>query len=344
MAVNPQTIRLRQFLIEMVKRHPSDLVAVTAKQFGTTRQAVHRHLKELCDSGVLRANGRTKSRTYELCVISEFRTELPLSGLEEDVPWLRDIKPRLQEVPQNVVEICSYGFTEMLNNAIDHSGGETVVVGLSQTAESVTLDVHDAGVGIFRKIQATLGLHDEREAILQLSKGKLTTDPERHTGEGVFFTSRMVDLFSIRSGTILFTHVRLERDWRIEEVGSETSGTAVRMTVSLRSSLRPKDLFDQYANPDELTFSKTHVPIRLAQSGSDNLVSRSQARRVLLRCERFSEVFLDFTGVEFIGQAFADEVFRVFQNTHPEITLLAIHANGDVAGMIHRARSVAKNP
>ncbi len=36
-----------------------------------------------------------------------------------------------------------------------------------------------------------------------------------------------------------------------------------------------------------------------------------------MRFERFQTVVLDFTGVEEIGQDFADEVFRVFQRAHP---------------------------
>ena len=66
--------------------------------------------------------------------------------------------------------------------------------------------LHDNGVGIFKKIQTELRLLDERHAILELAKGKLTTDPKRHTGEGIFFSSRMFDQFDILSGGIFFTH------------------------------------------------------------------------------------------------------------------------------------------
>ena len=71
-------------------------------------------------------------------------------------------------------------------------------------------------------------------------------------------------------------------------------------------------------------------------------MSRSQARRVLVRFERFKEVFLDFSGIESIGQAFADRIFRVYAADHPEIKLIAAHANDQVSHMIGRAIAAAK--
>src|SRR6202012_1695126 len=74
--------------------------------------------------------------------------------------------------------------------------------------------ISDNGIGIFKKIQTELGLLDERHAILELSKGKLTTDPSRHTGEGIFFTSRMFDSFDILSGGVSFAHAQGDaNDW-----------------------------------------------------------------------------------------------------------------------------------
>ena len=39
-----------------------------------------------------------------------------------------------------------------------------------------------------------------------------------------------------------------------------------------------------------------------------------------------------------MGQGFADEVFRVFQNMHPEIKLTVVNANAAVEGMIQHVR------
>ena len=106
--------------------------------------------------------------------------------LEEDRVWFEDIAPSLRELPRKVLDIWQYCVTEMVNNAIDHSDGKRIVVTVSQTAGNTRISLHDDGVGIFRKLQAALGLPQEREAILELAKGKLTTDPLRHSGQGIF--------------------------------------------------------------------------------------------------------------------------------------------------------------
>ena len=84
-------------------------------------------------------------------------------------------------------------------------------------------------------------------------------------------------------------------------------------------------------------FTKTHLPISLAEYGPDGLTSRSKAKRVLNRISKFKEVLLDFKDVESIGQALADEIFRVFAKAHPEIHIVPINTSENVLRMIRRA-------
>jgi hypothetical protein len=64
------------------------------------------------------------------------------------------------------------------------------------------------------------------------------------------------------------------------------------------------------------------------------------SKRLLARIDRFSIVIFDFKAVETIGQAFADEIFRVFERAHPNIKLIAMNTSISVDQMINRARSV----
>ena len=84
-------------------------------------------------------------------------------------------------------------------------------------------------------------------------------------------------------------------------------------------------------------FTRTVVPVDLARYENDALISRSQARRVLMRLDRFDTVVLNFKNVEQVGQGFADEVFRVFARAHPDIKLIPVDANPQVMAMIRRA-------
>jgi hypothetical protein len=329
---------IRRFILEHVEKHPNDVSRLTADHFSITRQAVHKHLRRLVSEKSLTETGETRNRTYKLAALLEWQKTYPLSTeLEEHILWDQDIAPVLRPLPENVMDIWHYGFTEMLNNAKDHSGGTRILVRIAKTAVSVEMMIADDGIGIFTKIQQAFKLPDQRYAILELAKGKLTTDPTRHTGEGVFFASRMFDRFSIGADKTYYGHwIGDDSDW-VMDWG--TAGTTVFMELSNHTSRTPHKIFDQYASPDEdYGFNKTVVPVRLAQYGNDKLISRSQAKRVVSRLELFKTILFDFTGVPTIGQAFADEIFRVFANQNPTISIVPIHANSQVQRMIARVK------
>lgn len=275
-----------------------------------------------------------------LCPLVEWRGHYKIAPeLAEDVVWRNDIAAALGQLPDNVMNIWHYGFTEMFNNAIDHSGSPDIHVRIRKTAASTEMVVWDSGVGIFKKIQSELNLLDERHAILELSKGKLTTDPSNHSGEGIFFSSRMFDNFDILSGGVYFSHkFAKEEDWILEQEQFR-DGTWVWMELHNHTARTAKKIFDKYSSGEDYGFNKTVVPVKLAQYGNDRLISRSQAKRLLARVELFKTVILNFEGVETIGQAFADEIFRVFSKAHPEIDLLPLKANAQVRQMIERAKN-----
>jgi hypothetical protein len=75
----------------------------------------------------------------------------------------------------------------MLNNAIEHSSGNSLLIQVKKTVINAEIMILDDGEDIFKKIQRILNLYDERHAVLELSKAQLTTDAARHSGQGVFF-------------------------------------------------------------------------------------------------------------------------------------------------------------
>lgn len=350
MSTAPQrAVEIEAFITENVQAHPADIARITAEHFGITRQAVHRHLVRMVEEKKLTASGSTRSRTYALSVLVDVLETLELTlALEEDRVWSKYIAPRVRDLPENVRDICFYGFTEMLNNAKDHSESATVIIGLQRDPKNVKMQIQDRGIGIFQKIATTLHLEDERHAVLELSKGKLTTDPKRHSGEGIFFTSRMFDEFFIISGQWrLLCHDGEDWLFSADDLGPNAAktfpGTGVHMVIDANSKRTSQEVFGRFAGADQdYGFTRTHVPVSLAKYGTENLVSRSQAKRLLARFDRFKEVVLDFKDVPMIGQAFADEVFRVFSNQHPDIRLHWVHAVPEVERMIRRAVAKSK--
>lgn len=333
---------VRKFIIESLGEHPRDIVRVTAEKFGCSRQAVHKHLQRLIADGSVTDGGQTRNKTYQLAPLVKWSKQYELSsGLAEDAVWRADITELLGKLPENVLNIWHYGFTEMFNNVIDHSGARVVSISLTKTAAATTINIYDNGVGIFKKIQAALGLVDERHAVLELAKGKFTTDPRNHSGEGIFFTSRMFDKFIISSGEVFFSHQFDEKEDWILQSSSSSGGTLVKMVLHNHTARTTKKVFDKFTADDDYGFTKTVVPVKLMRYGDDNLVSRSQAKRLLTRVDRFKTVVLDFSGVASIGQAFADEVFRVFRSKNPSVEVVPIHTSSEVKRMITRAESLA---
>jgi len=313
-----------------------------AQAAGLSRQVANGYLQGLVRDGLVEAEGTTRARVYRLKALAEVGRRHPRAGLQEDLVWRELISPVVADLPQNVRDIWHYASTEMINNAIDHSSAAEVRVEARKDALDTEVVVEDDGEGIFVKIQRALHLHDPREAILELAKGKLTTAPERHSGEGIFFTSRALDVFAIESQHLRFRHAPRAEDSIVEQV-ADTPGTCVRMRLTNDSPRVLSEVFDAFTDPQEYTFSRTVVPLRLAQYEGEKLVSRSQAKRVANRFERFKRVELDFAGVEEIGQAFADEMFRVFATAHPQIRIVPVNTARAVDRMIRRALAGAPN-
>jgi anti-sigma regulatory factor (Ser/Thr protein kinase) len=329
---------IRRYIIENVGEHPNDISKVTADHFKITRQAVNKHLHKLTSGKALDNSGATRNHSYKLAPLIRWDHIYQVTpDLAEDVAWSNDIKPVLGQQPENVSDIWQYGFTEMFNNAKDHSGSPVIIVRISKTAMFSEIVIIDRGIGIFRKIQEALNLLDERHALLELAKGKLTTYPNHHTGEGIFFASRMFDSFNIHSGDCIFTHKAGDtEDWLLET--KDGTGTAVFMRLSNHTSRTCTEIFNQYSSGEDYGFTKTVVPVKLTQYGNDKLISRSQAKRLLARVELFETVVFDFSGLDTVGQAFADEIFRVFPLQHPGINLIPINMSEGVEQMVRRAR------
>jgi DNA-binding transcriptional ArsR family regulator len=329
---------LRQRALALIATDGQGVAARLAEEFGLSRQATNRHLQALLQEGLVEAEGQTRARVYRLATLGKAVRRYAREGLREDIVWREAFAPVLNDLPENVRDIWHYGVTEMVNNAIDHSGSLQVEVGVRRNAVFTDGWVADEGVGIFLKIQRALDLYDAREAILELAKGKLTTDPARHSGEGIFFASKVFDAFDIRAGRLHFMHGEGELDV-LHERPAEAPGTLVVMRLDNASPRLMKRVFDEFAVPEEYTFAKTVVPVRLAQYEGEKLVSRSQAKRLYQRFERFRHVVLDFEGVAEIGQAFADELFRVFAAAHPGVALTPVNMTRAVRQMVSRAQA-----
>lgn len=336
---NAKGEKIRSFILQNVDRYPRNIAQIAATTLGVSQRSVNKHLNDLIEDGLLLIEGNGKGKFYELKTVDWNKTFKLTSELAEDVVWNNEVISLLQKVSDNAMDIWNHGFTEMFNNAIDHSEGKTITVYASLSAATTEISLEDDGIGIFKKIQQELTLPDERQAALELAKGKFTTAPDRHSGEGIFFTSRMFDEFEILSNGIYLIHRCDEDDKWLVDQDKPFPGTTVRMKLKNYTDRSIERVFNQFSSGDDHEFNKTIVPVKLAQYGDSRLVSRSQAKRLLVRFDQFETITLDFEAVDSVGQAFADEIFRVFQKQHPAIELSFTNATKAVEKMIRRAKA-----
>ncbi len=314
--------------------------AALAEKEQLSVQSIYRYLSQLETQGrvtKIKDGRRSVYKLAEDCLSLSF----PVEGLSEDVVWKRHAAPFFAELPDIARTNLMYAFTEMLNNAIDHSQGSEVGLMLQKNGFKATVWIMDDGVGIFAKIAAALNLEEKSFAVLELAKGKFTTEPSSHTGEGIFFSSKVVDEFAIMSDGLVFLAGQSAREPFLYKDAEEDfdNGTTVIISIFYGHSEPSSEVFDRFTQaPEDYGFSKTLVPVRLLEYGDDSpvLVSRSQAKRLMLRFERFQNIILDFDGIAEIGQGFADELFRVFPSLHPGTTLNPVNCSEQVSRMILR--------
>ena len=312
-------------------RSSGDLAGV----LGMSRQGVHRRLRGLAEDSLVHPVGQGRGARWELLVERRFRWGLD-GSLEEDRLWaeIAASVPALGSMTEESSGALAYGMLEMLNNAIEHSAGAEVAVTVRRSGAQFVFSVSDDGVGALHRVREHFGLDDDADALLRISKGRQTTAPAGHSGQGIFFTSKVVDRFALRCQGLTWLVDNVVRD-QATAPGTDRPGTTVELTVDPRSTRRVKDVFDSYTDVDSPGLQRSMVRVGLADGGGEFL-SRSEARRLCGQLDEFAEVVLDFAGVASVGQAFVDEVFRVFAARAPGTVLVPVNMSDEVEFMVRR--------
>jgi len=339
----------KKLILKELSKKKKIKVADIVKATGFSRAYVNRFFEELRNEGKIMLIGKANKAHYisanKNVVVTAKKKILSVMRILRNVNLsesvvLDEIKKDtgiFLDLPENVIAVLDYAFTEMLNNAIKHSNSEKIIVNIKRDAKSINFQIIDFGIGIFKNIIKKRKLKNELEAIQDLLKGKQTTMPEEHTGEGIFFTSKAADKLIIHGSNKKLIFDNILKDIFIEDI-KLIKGTKIKFEIAKNSKKNLNSLFRKYSG-NAFEFSKTKVIVDLYKI--DNAyISRSQARRVLSGLDKFKTITLDFKGVKTIGQAFADEVFRVWQNHHQNIEIIYKNAGKNVLFMIKRALSV----
>ena len=325
--------QVKQYLLKLIAADDKAMVAKAVEYFGKSKSTIYNYIAEMLSDGII-----TKSDSGYSLVAKEYVFSYKNNGkLSESRICSLDIEPLIKGYPKNVVSIWRYAYMAMMNNAIEHSESTDISVTVRIDNVKTTVFIEDNGLGIFKNIKRYVYNKFEDDIPLEecaslLFAGKFTTAESMHSGEGIFFTSHMMDEFMILSDDIVFTRDNFH-DERFHSL-KESAGTLVIMSLSNSSKKTTIEVFDRFSNVDD-GFIKTSIPISHVFPNGDP-ISRSEARRLGELISKFKEVDLDFAGTEEVGQAFVHELFIVWQRNNPDVTLNVLNADKNVDFMIRR--------
>jgi anti-sigma regulatory factor (Ser/Thr protein kinase) len=332
---------LTQWITAAAVRHGDALPAHLMQRLSISRRRATLLLRKLTAMQWLQALGTPRKPLFKPGPLRQVVQRYPLAGLQEDLPWRLDFAPYFQ-LPAPVQRMAQHAYTELLNNAIDHSGGGSVTVSMRQTPLQLQLLVSDDGCGLFQRIEQSFDIADPRLAMLELSKGKLTSAPDHHSGHGLFFSSRLADVFDIHANQAAFQRRAWEASaWRAGKPGamSARTGTSIYLAISLDTPRTLDSVLRAHsADAAGYRFDSTSVPLHLIGDGQA-LASRADAKRVVSRLSGFRRAEIDFEGITDIGHGFADELFRVFRREHPGVELMPVRMHPQVAAMLDSVRA-----
>lgn len=331
-----------EVILDMLRDMGPSSGAELSRVLGISRQSVNYHLKGLVEIGRIARTGRTRGTRYMIAGNDGKPVERScrcgfIAGRHDEEQVFLNVSSRLSldsSLNVNVVDVYRYALTEMINNAIEHSMVGRGEINASVTSYRCHFSVMDRGIGAFESIRRSEELPDVESAALEVLKGKRTSAPEGHSGEGLFFTRKCADDFSLSANGLL---LRFDENGSHIESVRRKKGTVVEFAISRSSRRTLPTVFAAYA-PESRDYAFVRTVVHLSLYSS-SLQSRSIARRVTAGLGDFSEVILDFRGVRSLGQGFADEVFRIYAGSHPEVDLSIENLLPALRPMIEHVRS-----
>lgn len=333
-------------IIGLAKNKKHIKSADVAVLFGVSRQYASFLINELIASGRLIKVGSTNASYYILPETAEkpgafpakIKKRIKNEKLQEHEIYIsiQEQYPPLKLLSENVKSILNYSFSEMVNNAIEHSRSKYIEVEVALKDGILSFIVNDFGIGVYRNVMREKKLKSEVEAVQDLLKGKTTTMPKSHSGQGIFFTSKAGDTFTLESYGYVLTINNKTHQVSYTPIPALKRGTKVTFTIDVNSNKHLSAIFRKFSVGTDFAFNKTEIKVKLYTSGDGVHISRSQARRILDGLDKFDSIILDFDNVEMVGQAFSDEIFRVFKERHPHIEIQAINMNDGVRFMVER--------
>ena len=240
----------------------------------------------------------------------------------------------LESLPSNIYQIFEFSVGALLNNIIDHANALKIYLKIYINHEQAHFILADNGIGIFDHICSGLNLKSTELAALELAKGNLTTDPNRHLGGELNTIIHLFDLVTIDSSGKSLKYSNYDDDWQIS-YSVQQKGTRIHLQINPSLKRTCASVFDRIFNQEE---KKITIPLNLLDVSDYKIVnSRSQAKSVLRNIQNFKKIEFDFNKIELIGPAFADELIKNVKSKNKSASIEWINCNETVSLLMQRA-------
>ena len=326
---------IESLIIEQALKRGKLTTARIMRKTGFSHAYVHRIFQRLVDGGNLLKTGSTKSARYYPATEANIKKVKSNAGhynriirnidpMDEN-KILSDMKGKFSDagIQLNVSQLFDYVFAKILNNAFIHSRSDKLNISAGTEHNVISFEIRDFGTGIFNNIKNKMGLTSIDEAAAELIKGT--------AGKGLISASKASDTLVIQSSNKKVIFNNLLNDVFVRTV-RELKGTKVTFNINVDSSRTLTGILYKQNGTSE-NYDSTRILVKLF-TGDNKYPSRSEAKRMLEGLDRFKKIILDFRDVESIGLGFADEVFELWKQAHPEIELKVENANDDVMYVI----------
>ena len=141
--------KIKNYILRLIKSGRKDYVKAAVESFNISKSSVYNYIKQMDADGLI----EKKENGYVLRTSSYYYHLKNDGSLGEDRAYSQFISQHIQ-FKKNVNSIWIYAFTEMMNNAIEHSQAENIYVGVYQNYLDTQIVIIDDGIGIFKKIQS----------------------------------------------------------------------------------------------------------------------------------------------------------------------------------------------
>tara|TARA_X000001036_G_C20601400_1_gene775069 strand:- start:102 stop:1115 length:1014 start_codon:yes stop_codon:yes gene_type:complete len=327
--------KIKNFILENITQHQKDIIQTTIEKFGISRQAIHKHMNTLINDKKVIAHGVTKARYYELIPSVNFNKYLdihPNLSVEELMKLY--VKPHIEVLPRNILEIFEFSISAMINNTLEHADASKLYYKIFINHNEAHFILNDNGKGIFNNIKSKLKLPNIRSAALELTKGYVSTNPLVNSGEELNAVINLFDIVEIGSSGKSLIFENKNTDWELKN-SLQKKGTRFHLRISASSDRTCSKVFGKIFGNEK---SRIRIPVSLLDVSKHKVLnSRSQAKNLLRNVKNYKKVEFDFKEIDLIGPAFADALIRGAKKCNQCADIKWVNTNNTVDLLMSRS-------